>query len=552
MALLGGNRSEASRERTAEERDRDREERMRRRAARASESSPATAHFGEHRVEAPGTEAPGTEAPGVDVPGVEMPGTEVPGTEVPKTEAPGVDVPGLDAPGTEAPGVDAPKTEVPGVEVAGAEVPSSGVQEAEEPRAEALPVEEPRAGALTAELAGQQSAPYAKHAAPSVQLSLPAGERREKLREHRASRLRAHRASAGARKGRRLTRARVGALVALAAAIVLVWLLLSLFQPLHGAERGSVIVSIPKGSSASRIGSILARDGVVSSGFFFDARALLEGKRGELHSGRFKLRGNMSYTAAIDALSKPPPRVIAVRVSIPEGETRSQIASIAAADDLTGSYLGASRRSSLLDPVRYGAPRQTPDLEGFLFPATYELRAGESVGRLVAEQLAAFRAHFGAAEIHRAHVLHLTPYELLSVASMIEREALLAGDRRLVAAVIYNRLRLGMTLGIDATLRYALNDYTHPLTEAQLRLDSPYNTRLRHGLPPTPIGNPGMASIQAAAHPAHVSYLYYVAGADGCGELNFSTGYAQFLHNEAAYRSAIEKHGGRVPTCRKK
>lgn len=360
------------------------------------------------------------------------------------------------------------------------------------------------------------------------------------------------RGSAPRAGGGRLTRARVGALAALVVAALVVWLLVSIFQPFVGAAHGSVIVDIPKGSSSSAIGSVLARDGVVSSGFFFELRALLEGKRGDLHSGRFRMQRGMSYAAAIAALSKPPPARITVRVVIPEGETAAQIAQIAAAEDLTGSYLAAARRSRLLDPARYGAPHGTPDLEGFLFPATYELSAGTPASRLVAEQLTAFQQNFGPVEIHRARVLHVTPYQLLTIASMVEREALLAHDRPLVAAVIYNRLHQGIALGIDATIRYALNDYTHPLTEAQLRLDSPYNTRTHHGLPPTPISNPGMASIEAAAHPAHVPYLYYVNGADGCGELVFSTSYAKFERNAAAYQAALSHNGGRVPPCRKR
>ena len=355
-----------------------------------------------------------------------------------------------------------------------------------------------------------------------------------------------------------MTRARLGALLALVAAIVVVWFLLSLFQPFADTGHGRVIVVIPKGSSASAIGSILARDGVVSSGFFFDMRALVEGKRGELHSGRFLLRHDESYAAAIAALSKPPPVTIPVRVVIPEGETRLQIAELAAADGLTGSYAAASKRSSLLNPVDYGAPQGTPNLEGFLFPATYDMKAGAPVSQLVSEQLTAFRERFGAEEIRRAHELHVTPYQLLTVASMVEREAQLPGDRPKIAAVIYNRLRLNMPLGIDATIYYAVEQAagiatdTHELTDAQLRIDSPYNTRTHRGLPPTPISNPGIASIEAAAHPAHVSYLYYVAAADGCGEQVFSNSYAQFELDAAAYNAAVKKNGGKPPVCRHK
>jgi UPF0755 protein len=250
--------------------------------------------------------------------------------------------------------------------------------------------------------------------------------------------------------------------------------------------------------------------------------------------------------------SKAPAAPAIVKVVIPEGETRAQIASIARADGLKGDYLAASKHSAKLRPARYGAPASTKTLEGFLFPATYELYAGAPASRLVSEQLAAFRENFGGAEVHRAKALGVTPYELLTVASMIEREAAVPRDRPLVAAVVYNRLRLRMPLGIDATIRYALNDYTHPLTEAQLKTGSPYNTRTHRGLPPTPISNPGLASIGAAARPAHAPYLYYVAGADGCGEQVFSTTYAQFEKDAAAYQAALRKNGGRVPACRRK
>jgi cell division protein YceG involved in septum cleavage len=253
--------------------------------------------------------------------------------------------------------------------------------------------------------------------------------------------------------------------------------------------------------------------------------------------------------------SPAPPAPKIVKVVIPEGYTADQIAALAHEDGLKGNYLkavGHAAHSGALRPSAYGAPRATRSLEGFLFPASYELYEGTPAARLLAEQLAAFHRNFGGGEADRARKLGVSPYDLLIVASIVEREAGIAHDRPLVAAVVYNRLRLGMTLGIDATLRYALHDFAHPLTEAQLASNSPYNTRLHKGLPPTPISNPGAAAIQAAAHPAHVSYLYYVAGADGCGEQVFSTSYSQFEHNAAAYREALRRNGGNVPTCKRK
>jgi cell division protein YceG involved in septum cleavage len=254
----------------------------------------------------------------------------------------------------------------------------------------------------------------------------------------------------------------------------------------------------------------------------------------------------------------PPAAPTAIKVLIPEGKTRMQIAQIAKAEGLTGSYMVASRHSPVLDPTTYGAPKDTPSLEGFLFPATYDMDPGAPAGRLVEEQLIAFRENFGSSEAARAHALHITPYQLLIVASMVEREAQIPGDRAKIAAVIYNRLAQGMPLGIDASIYYAVElksgvaTYTHELTEAQLHINSPYNTRTHVGLPPTPISNPGMASIEAAAHPAHAAYLYYVAGADGCGEQMFSNTLAEFETNAAAYKAAVARNGGRPPTCKHK
>jgi len=250
------------------------------------------------------------------------------------------------------------------------------------------------------------------------------------------------------------------------------------------------------------------------------------------------------------------PRI--ARIVIPEGSTRLQIARIAAHDGLTGSYLDASRSSPHLSPAAFGAPAGTPNLEGFLFPATYEIYVGDAAARLVEDQLVAFSEKVGRAENARARALHLTPYQLLIIASLIEREAKVPGDRPKIAAVILNRLRAGMPIGVDASIYYALElargepVLTGELSQAELEIDSPYNTRTHKGLPPTPISNPGLASLYAAAHPAHVPYLYYVAGADGCGEHVFSVSAAQFEADAAAYRAAVAANGGHPPVCRRR
>jgi UPF0755 protein len=153
--------------------------------------------------------------------------------------------------------------------------------------------------------------------------------------------------------------------------------------------------------------------------------------------------------------------------------------------------------------------------EGFLFPATYEFFPGTTSAQLVSEQRDAFCENWQKLDLGYAHTKNLTPYDVLIIASMVEKETLSPDERQLVSAVIYNRLHAGMPLGIDATLRYGLNiPPTESIHQSQLESDSPYNTRKHAGLPPTPIANPGLASMQAAAHPAKVDYLYFVRKPD--------------------------------------
>lgn len=241
--------------------------------------------------------------------------------------------------------------------------------------------------------------------------------------------------------------------------------------------------------------------------------------------------------------SAPAVALKTVTVTIPEGYDRAQTARLAREDGLRGSYMKASVRSRYLDPARYGG-RGVKSLEGFLFPDTFELEAGAPVAQLVQLQLEDFKRRIKGVDMRYARSRNLTGFDVVSIASMIEREAQLESQRKLVAAVIYNRLHLGMPLGVDATIRFATGNYARPLTEAQLGVRSPYNTRLHGGLPPGPIDSPGLASIEAAAHPARVDYLYYVNAPGSCGRLVFSSTAAQFEQDAARYHAAGGAGGG--------
>jgi uncharacterized YceG family protein len=339
--------------------------------------------------------------------------------------------------------------------------------------------------------------------------------------------------------------------VAIVLAAVLVWFLISLFQPFHGSGGAPVRVTVPAHLSSRQVGDLLARDGVVSSGFFFELRATLAGDRSKLRSGAYTLRHDESYGDVLTKLTTPPPAARTTELTVIEGTTRAQLSKLLRSQHVKGDYLAASRRSKLLSPASYGAPRSTPSLEGFLFPDTYELREPITASALVADQLGQFRREFRGVNLAAARHDRLTPYDVLTIASLVQGEARTAGDRAKIASVIYNRLRAKMPLQIDATVRYATGNFTAPITVSQLHSHSPWNTYTHAGLPRTPINSPGLAAIQAAAHPAHTNYLFFVVKPCGNGAHAFASTYAQFQVLETRYNTARTQRGGRSPEfCR--
>ena len=240
------------------------------------------------------------------------------------------------------------------------------------------------------------------------------------------------------------------------------------------------------------------------------------------------------------------PPLARLRIIFPEGFTRREMADRVAvvreiAIDRRGvtprltrqAYLQAT--SSAKPPAEFRKDWAGRSIEGFLFPATYEFSQYTSSAKLVRDQLAAFRKRWRKVDLRYSKSKNLTPYDVLIIASMIEKEIVAPEERRLVAAVVYNRLRRGMPLQIDATIRYGRNvPGTKPLKQSDLESNDPYNTRKRLGLPPTPIANPGLASSQAAAHPARVDYLFFVRKPDGVHHY-FTASESEFFRKKCEY-----------------
>jgi UPF0755 protein len=301
-------------------------------------------------------------------------------------------------------------------------------------------------------------------------------------------------------------------------------------DPGHTGPR--VSVTIPKGASTDEIASILARAGVIHSTTVFRLYVKVKGV-GVLLPGTYKLPKDSSYGSAISALEAGPP-IVYQKFTIPEGFTLAQIA------DRVGSLPGRSAAAFMAAATsgqvtsQYEPAGQT-NLEGLLFPATYSVPTTASDVSIVQMMVSAFDDNVANLNLGQAAAtLGVTPYQVIVVASMVEREAKLDEDRGPIASVMYNRLRRGMLLQIDATLLYGEN-ISDP-SKMDRNSDSPYNTYKFKGLPPTPISSPGLPSLTAAASPPTTNYLYYVV-IDKSGKSGFASTAAQFSQLEAEARA---------------
>lgn len=298
---------------------------------------------------------------------------------------------------------------------------------------------------------------------------------------------------------------------------------------------GKVTFSIPKGAGTSRIGEILEREEVIDSALGFRIAVYTEGGLGDIQAGKYTLSKGLSAKDALTALEEGPKIPPIVQVTFPEGSWLEEMAETYAS--ATGG--SAERFTELATSGEIKSrfqPQGTTTLEGLLFPSTYDVSNKEDEADVVKKLVDEFDERFSDLGAQNASALGVTPYEAAIVASMIEAESRIDSERPKIASVIYNRLAQDIPLGIDATIIYGLGERGRDLTTSDLEQDSPYNTREVLGLPPTPIGAPGEASLEAALNPAQTDLLYYVL-VDCEGHHAFSESYEEFLENKAVYES---------------
>ena len=293
-----------------------------------------------------------------------------------------------------------------------------------------------------------------------------------------------------------------------------------------GEGTGEVLVQVKPGDTATDIGTELAEKDVVKSGAAFAEAAAADERSRSVQPGFYRLRQQMSGTAAVTLLLDPASRARS-RVTLPEGVTLADaLQRIADGADLPVEDLQAA----LDDPEAIGLPDYADgQAEGFLFPATYDVEPGTSAVDVLKMMTSRFQQAAQAVDLEeRAEALGRTPYEVVITASLIEKETAFAGDRSKVARVVYNRLADDMPLQFDSTVNYIREEKKARLSIDDLKQESAYNTYQNKGLPPTPIDSPGQEALEAALEPAEGDWIYFVTTSEDGSSL-FTADYDEFL-----------------------
>lgn len=292
-----------------------------------------------------------------------------------------------------------------------------------------------------------------------------------------------------------------------------------------GARPG-VYVTVYPGMTAKSIGEMLEERGIIGSRHKFWLIAKLGGSEGQFKAGTYHMYVNMPIREALDVLVGG--EISMIRFTIPEGFTVREIAARLERDGVVSAKEVLAKAKDFA-PYRYmREPRFVMyRAEGFLFPDTYEVEPGTSAEAILSMMAHTFDARLTDEMRARAEEMDLSVYELVTLASLVEKEARFDEDRPKIAQVFLKRLAMDMPLQSDTTIQYLLDAPKEDVTYADTEIDSPYNTYQHYGLPPGPVANPGLASIEAVLHPADTEYLYFVA--DRSGHNHYSTRYDEHL-----------------------
>ncbi|MEG0842666.1 MAG: endolytic transglycosylase MltG [Romboutsia sp.] len=326
-------------------------------------------------------------------------------------------------------------------------------------------------------------------------------------------------------------------------AVILIGIFIAIqIGPYNKNNKEDIKVDIPAGSTSSSISNILYENELIKNKALFKVIVKLSNKATHIKAGTYIINQSYSNMNIVDLLASGKVHHTGIKVTIPEGSTSKEIISI-----LEGNKLGVkdnymeliNNPSQFYDKFMFLKQADIISLEGFLYPDTYYIDEKSSEKEILSTMLARFDSLYTDEMTKKEKELNMSLQQIVSLASIVEKEAVLDPDRAIIASVFYNRLKIGMALQSDATIQYIFEERKKIVTYDDLAIDSPYNSYKNKGLPPTPIASPGIKSIKATLNPDTTDYIYFVAKMDGGN--NYSKTYEQHLKHVKEYREERDK-----------
>lgn len=312
--------------------------------------------------------------------------------------------------------------------------------------------------------------------------------------------------------------------------------------PYDKRNEKDIIIEIPQGASVTHISDILYKEKLIKNKSLFKVVVRISDKAHNIKAGKYLLNQSYSNNDILNVIVSGKVYNDGIKVTIPEGSTSNEIIDI-----LVSKKLGTKENyeklikspSEFYGEFNYLKENDITSLEGFLYPQTYYFDEADSEKQVLSQMLAMFKKIYTEELAKQQQKLGLTLQQTVNLASIVEKEAVLNEDRPIIASVFYNRLDIDMPLQSDATIQYIFPERKRIVTYNDLEIDSPYNSYKNKGLPPTPIANPGIKSIEGTLYPKETEYLYFVAKMNGGN--NYSKTYEQHLKYVKEYKDERDK-----------
>lgn len=319
--------------------------------------------------------------------------------------------------------------------------------------------------------------------------------------------------------------------------------------PYDNNNSDDIVIEIPTGSTLGQVADILKENKLIKNKTLFKLYVRLSDNTSKLKSGKFLFNQTFSNDKIMKNLVAGKIYNEGIKITIPEGSTSNEIIDLLVKNKLGKKEIYKeliNNPNEFFEEFKFLNEEKITSLEGFLYPSTYYFKDDENEIEILKDMLSTFNSKYNEKLQNKQKELKISLWEVVNLASIVEKEAVLDEDRPLIASVFYNRLDIGMPLQSDATIQYAFDKRKKSITYDDLKIDSPYNSYMNQGLPPTPIANPGIASIEAVLYPAKSDYLYFVATIDGGN--NYSKTYEEHVRNVEQYRKDREKRNNSYST----